>query len=298
MTAEPENMKPKKLVLSRKGFDTAAGGCPSPIFPDGTLYSLPIPGGAGMAGARYRDLHHNGVNIGQVVADLTRGRWQGRHRPHLDPDVRPGAIPRQTGWRGLFGQNGAAQSHLAGQDVGPGDIFLMFGLFRRIEHSNSGWTFVRGAPPQHILWGWLQIAQVQPVDRIRDDPDFRWAHYHDHFGQGRNPKNTLYIAREELDDGAPANAPGYGIFPEFDQRLALTGPGEPPSRWRLPGWFFPQGDRKPLTYHPDPGRWQQDGTHTLLRSVGRGQEFVLNLRHYPQATDWAAGLIRELGARP
>ena len=32
-----------KVVLSRKGFDSASGGCPSPILPDGTLLSLPIP---------------------------------------------------------------------------------------------------------------------------------------------------------------------------------------------------------------------------------------------------------------
>ena len=32
-----------KLILSRKGFDSQSGGCPSPIFPNGTLYSLPIP---------------------------------------------------------------------------------------------------------------------------------------------------------------------------------------------------------------------------------------------------------------
>ena len=32
-----------KLVLSRKGFDSSAGGIPSPILPDGRLISLPIP---------------------------------------------------------------------------------------------------------------------------------------------------------------------------------------------------------------------------------------------------------------
>src|ERR1035441_4619606 len=30
-----------KLILSRKGFDSSAGGKPSPIFPDGTMISLP-----------------------------------------------------------------------------------------------------------------------------------------------------------------------------------------------------------------------------------------------------------------
>jgi len=32
-----------KVILSRKGFDSKNGGMPSPILPDGTLLSLPIP---------------------------------------------------------------------------------------------------------------------------------------------------------------------------------------------------------------------------------------------------------------
>lgn len=31
-------MKPRRLILSRKGLDSKYGGCPSPIFPDGTMY--------------------------------------------------------------------------------------------------------------------------------------------------------------------------------------------------------------------------------------------------------------------
>ena len=32
-----------KVILSRKGFDSSNGGIPSPILPDGTLLSFPIP---------------------------------------------------------------------------------------------------------------------------------------------------------------------------------------------------------------------------------------------------------------
>ena len=32
-----------KIILSRKGFDSKFGGMASPILPDGTLLSLPIP---------------------------------------------------------------------------------------------------------------------------------------------------------------------------------------------------------------------------------------------------------------
>lgn len=32
-----------KFILSRKGFDSGYGGCASPILPDGTMLSIPIP---------------------------------------------------------------------------------------------------------------------------------------------------------------------------------------------------------------------------------------------------------------
>ena len=32
-----------RIILSRKGFDSANGGYPSPIMPDGRMVSLPIP---------------------------------------------------------------------------------------------------------------------------------------------------------------------------------------------------------------------------------------------------------------
>ena len=39
------DVKPNKLIIGRKGFDAGSEGCPSPIFPDGTMFSLPIPSG-------------------------------------------------------------------------------------------------------------------------------------------------------------------------------------------------------------------------------------------------------------
>ena len=43
-----------KVVFSRKGFDSGTGGCPSSIFPDQRMTSLPIPGSAI---ARYNQLN-------------------------------------------------------------------------------------------------------------------------------------------------------------------------------------------------------------------------------------------------
>jgi len=52
---------------------------------------------------------------------------------HLDPDLDAASRRREPGWRPLLGQHGAAQSHLCNESVGPGDLFLFFGLFRRTE---------------------------------------------------------------------------------------------------------------------------------------------------------------------
>ena len=87
------------------------------------------------------------------------------------------------------------------------------------------------------------------------------------------------------------------MFPRFDQRLVLTDPnGAGVSNWRLPPWFYPDGNKPPLTYHPDPKRWRRDANHAYLQSVGRGQEFVLDLAHYPEAIEWLSDLVSSLGS--
>jgi hypothetical protein len=49
---------PMRIVLSRKGFDSGSGGCPSPIFPDGSMLALPIPDRRSTV--RYCDIASNG----------------------------------------------------------------------------------------------------------------------------------------------------------------------------------------------------------------------------------------------
>ena len=140
-----------RLILSRKGFDSASGGCPSPILPDGSLLSLPIPDSA--SSIPYAALEWRGVNVGQMVADLTGDpKWPNQHA-HVDPDLDPQAYPRADGWRPLFGQMGAAQGHLRKQGVAPGDLFLFFGLFRPVEKKQGAWRFVKRSAAQHALWG-------------------------------------------------------------------------------------------------------------------------------------------------
>ena len=84
-----------RLVISRKGFDSTAGGCASPILPDGTMVSLPIPDEE--SGVRYGDIAVHGHDVGALVADLSGGRYGRRARAHLDPDLVPDAMPRAAG---------------------------------------------------------------------------------------------------------------------------------------------------------------------------------------------------------
>jgi hypothetical protein len=46
-----------------------------------------------------------------------------------------------------------------------------------------------------------------------------------------------------------------------------------------------------LTYHGEPSRWTPTGQRVRLDAVARGQEFVLDAAHYPEAVDWARSMI-------
>ena len=295
-----ETLKPQKLILSRKGFDSGSGGCPSPIFPDGSMFSLPIPS---RDREQFADLQHGDVDISNVVTGITHGRMRRREQVHLDPDLNFNTYRYRKDraawqqWRGMLGQAGIAQSHLNNQGVGSGDVFLFFGLYRRVEETTQGWHFVARSPALHVLWGWLQVGRKYRVADIGPN-DLPWARNHPHLlGGYRDDRNTVYAAAAKLDLGADdqCDIAGWGVFRRFDQRLVLTDPnGAGVSNWRLPRWFYAEGDKPPLTYHPDPKRWRRDADHAYLQTVGRGQEFVLDLAHYPEAVPWLSGLVSNL----
>ena len=281
-----------RVMLSRKGFDSSAGRVPSPILPDGRLLSLPIPDR--QSPIRYGDLRFDELNVGAVVATLTGGRIPVTHFAHLDPDLRRDSLPREPGWRPLFGQTGAAQGHLRKNRVQTGDLFLFFGLYQPTVREGERLVYAPGSRPQHVLWGWLQIDEIVTVDTLPDGA-LPWARYHPHFHRRPEPNNTVYVAREQLalDGLESASVPGGGTFPTFDPRLRLTAPdSDKPSQWELPGWFHPGPDRPPLTYHADVQRWSIQGDTVRLSSAARGQEFVLDTAHYPEATRWIADLLR------
>ena len=243
-----------KLVFSRKGFDSATGGFPSPIV-DGVPVSLPIPA-AGRSHTTYADL-----GLGALVERVTGSRLTGASLCHCDPMFEAG--------RCAFGQIGAAQSHLANNGVSAGDVFLFFGLFSNLD----------GSDRHHRIFGYLRVEErlclgADPAPSAQPD-GFGIRHPHT---IGRWPRNNcLYV-------GAGAGA-GVGVTAAgASDELRLSWPGGPVSRWRVPRWLRRTG----LTYHGRADRWEGEET---LRTVGRGQEFVADISHQDEARAWVEDVI-------
>jgi hypothetical protein len=278
-----------KLILSRKGFDSTNGGCASPILEDGSICPIPIPQAG--ASTSYAQIAFNGVRLAPIVEALTRGRLSGRDGAHLDPDLRRDALERRPGWSPIFGQAGAAASHLAGQGVGAGDLFLFFGWFRRAEGPTDSIRFVRGAPDLHVIFGWMQIGSVHPVDDALGQA-IPWARRHPHLdSRARYPNNTVYLARDRLTL-AGVELPGAGVFNRITPELILTqqSPYLGRSVWQLPRWFH-GGKRPALSRHGDVKRWRINGESVQLRSVPIGQEFVMEIGDRREADAWLRAMF-------
>src|ERR1039458_2523088 len=121
---------PKRIVLSRKGFDSGTGCLPSPILGD-MMLSLPIPDRA--SPVSYGDLSFGGHSFGKLVTDVKAKRRSRNNklkllsvgdRAHLDPDLIPGVLPRKPGWLPTYGQCGKDATILRNHQVGTGDLFV------------------------------------------------------------------------------------------------------------------------------------------------------------------------------
>ena len=279
-----------RIILSRKGFDSAAGGCPSPIFPDGRLFSLPIPDKTSPIG--YSDIQFEDTNVGELVSQLTRDPKRIRHFAHLDPDLRSEALNRLPGWRPLLGQTGSAQGHLRNEGIQPGDIFIFFGSFRPVEQTQSGWCFKRDEKARHVIWGWLQIGEILKVDDLPAKA-MLWARYHPHFAYGPDKANTLYLATDQLSlDGEVLAIPGTGTFRSIDDRLLLTVPGaKKKTQWRLPSCFYPREGKSRLSFHPAASNWVLDDRVCFFDSAARGQEFVFDAGTDEAPATWIKTLL-------
>lgn len=265
-----------RIVFSRKGFDASAGGCPSPIV-DGRPVSLPIPTSRRSA-TRFADL-----GLGELVEGLTRGKVAGSALCHDDPDL----------VRGAFGQTGVAQSHLERMEVGEGDLFPFFGLFRALDRASPAPRFDPREKPHHRLFGWLTIGRIVRLgaDGSAARAVFPELARHPHLGPGWNPNNTLYLASPELRlDPMGRTLPGFGVARRASDRLRLSIPGARPSLWSVPDWLNPLAGGVGMSYDSTIERWSPG----LCRVVSRGQEFVADIGERADARAWLAAILSEM----
>ena len=296
----PTSELPRRVVLSRKGFDGGTGFAPSPILSDGTMFSLPIPDRAGTVS--YGDLFFGGHSFGKLVIDLKAKRiaegkikrpLTAHDRAHLDPDLICALRNRKSGWRPAYGQCGKDATILRQQQVGKGDLFLFFGWFRQCELVGEAYRYIVGAPDIHEIFGYLRVGDVV---RLSYDPGPDWAEDHPHLhGTARKADtgNTLFVASDTLGLPDSDGLPGAGAFTRITQQLQLTAPGMSRSCWRLPKWFYSVSGTSSLSSHEKRDRWRREENSCLLESVARGQEFVLDVARFSEVINWAADLIRD-----
>ncbi|MEM6390569.1 MAG: hypothetical protein AAF825_12080 [Pseudomonadota bacterium] len=209
-----------RIVLSRKGFDSSAGGGPSPIVADGKWgrpVSLPIPAGVASA-TTYGDL-----GLGELAAQASRGKLGAGDLCHHDPMFLADGTC-------VFGQHSVAQTHLERQGVGLGDVFVFFGLFAD-ETTRE---------PHHRIFGYLRVEEMIPL--AGGAPQELVALGHPHALAMHGPNDMIWRG-----EGRAAN--------HASDELRLTVPGGPPSLWRRPDWLKRGG----LSYHDRADRWLRGG---------------------------------------
>ncbi|NCP20109.1 MAG: hypothetical protein GW855_13225 [Erythrobacter sp.] len=240
-----------KIVFSRKGFDSGSGGGSSPIV-DGRPISLPIPDTKGIARTTYGDL-----GLGELADSASRGAYDADSLCHHDPMFTDDG-------RCIFGQVGAAQTHLTNHGVGRGDVFVFFGRFEG-----------EGQAAHHRIFGYLEVEQVIDLARCDDAVRAQYAALgHPHALGMHGTNDTLYVG------------PGR-MAARASDALRLTAPGEVLSRWERPKWLR-HGD---LSYHDAEWRWAEPGR---LIAVSRGQEFVANVGRRKAPREWLASVVEAI----
>jgi hypothetical protein len=246
---------------------------------DGRPISLPIPATNAPSPTRYGDLAEPRSSLAR---DLSKGGLADDRLCHLDPDIDYRALSgRPAGWRGALGQAGDALSHLRKREVGTGDIFLFWGLFRECTRGPNGWRYT--GPRFHAIFGWLEVEKVIDLgaDGTHALHDYPWLAQHPHVRPGWFERNALFIASETLSINR--DICGYGVF---DRPHRMTQTGQTPSRWKVPSWLDPLSEGVGMTYCAN--GWRGQGLVTI---PGRGQEFVADVKERTDVRDWLLGLF-------
>lgn len=260
-----------KVVFSRKGFDSTAGGFPSLIFPDGTIFSIPIPSRNDKYKYKELNFHYEDESIQSILNDLTNNQIRNKNWLRCDYnnseqcchyDPLSYSEPAFTGI--TLGQANASEKHLRNQNIGTGDIFLFYGWFREVNRVNGTWTYTKNSPDIHLIWSYMSIGDIVRIDTIRQQQSaiekYPFLLSHPHIGDPNGQSNSIYLSDK------------YRYF-EHNQTRCLTDTIKYRGRatWRLPR-FFDQKDA--FSYL---NNFTADKNDVVISYRGYGQEFVLDL---------------------
>ncbi len=265
-----------KIILSRKGFDSTSGGCPSFIIGD-KLISLPIPDEH--TNLEYNNVQICGYNLGEILKkSKIKPKLNGKEITtcHLDPDIESG----------LFGQCSTAAQHLLNNDVKVGDLLLFFGWFRKFDIKTHKFS-TQGNNGKHCIYAYFKIGKILDLNNMSDRAEaLRLTKTHPHITYQSNEYkkiNLLFVADTKLIKDSSIK--GCGRL-KFSESTTLTKPNENKSIWQLPKFFLDVN----MTYHTNKNRWVKlDENFCQLKSVCRGQEFVIS--ESKDVEQWAIELI-------
>jgi hypothetical protein len=249
-----------KVIFSRKGFDSSAGGYPSLIFPDGTLYSIPIHGSKNEK-ISYGDINYeyNGEKIQSILKDLTKGKFNIDKKCHNDPMFY--SVDNKKGV--ALGQADRAEGHLRNQQISEGDIFLFYGWFKEIEKIEEKWRYTN-KPDLHIIWSYMEVKEKFFLDKINEESklldSYPFLKEHPHIGRNRLKNNSIYISKKSK-------------YFDYNSKRFLTDVKNYSGRstWRLPNCF-----NQPQTF-TFLKNFNIEDDDVIINYKGYGQEFVLDI---------------------
>ena len=305
-------IKIKKVILSRKGFDSGekAGGDYSRVDPvTGKYIVLPIPENGNPNPDefyKYEELcikpdHFPGIDISNlkdliINTGMNKSALRSPGFAHFDPWLGPCPWMEKNDLRNpaisAFGQQDKALAHLKNQGVKKetiqeGCLFLFYSRFKPLKTSEIGNLKIdidsRGA---YFIYGWLKVGKI--IDSLEGlDPVIDRAlkeGRHPHYGNIKKGQNEIFLGAEFLDE--EETLPGFGYFLKLNPKLMLskpedktkTQPGGKPTIWELPGFFYRDNEHKNerLTYLKDKAWEDKNGKATMSELKGYGQEYVFD----------------------
>ena len=262
------------IIFSRKGFDTHSGGYPSPIFPDGTCYSLPIPGKYNIKKYSELEFEYDSDPIQKICNDLTNNSvkvngkfkqcdyFDGKFTCHKDPCLIDDYL--------ILGQTGSALGHLQNREVRKDDLFLFYGLFQKVEKTNGKWVYID--KPFHMIYAFMRVENLFLYDKNFTSKDeiskYSFLRKHPHMDDdfiGKYKKSGFFFGKTFRHFNFSTNR----VLTDMDDYTKF-------SNWKLPIDFdFSE-------YISFIKKVYVKNGNAYLSHRGFGQEFVLNTDNMTQ----------------